>query len=747
MSALTIYCTAFAPLLFTQGLYAAVPASGSISAAGPTAPFTGSWTGNLTGTPPAAQGEPTCVTTQAGTVGNCDTFTLTVTGTQASWIGKRIRVRFTWTSPSTDYDMVVRRESNSIAGLQGDGTCNSQPGDCPQPFDEFAGSSGNGGTTFEEAVLSPAETGIGDYYVRSIYFAAGPADQYQAAVSVFDVPVSSGGAPVVPPTFDNYQPPDPAYPRRDDAGEPSIGINWNTGNVMTMSRLQCNRTSFEDSTSPADPVNGTNWLHATSPVLVTGLDPILFTDSITGRTICGELQGAAGTTNGVVSDDDLATATQTFQTGGPTQGVDHQSIGGGPPKPGITGREPTGSYPHLMYYASQQTAYASVATSLNGGLTYLPAVPAYTLAQCTNLHGHIKVAPDGTVYLPNRSCGGHATVVVSEDNGLNWSVRPVSTSSAGGSDPSVGIGAGGRLYLGYTNGTQRPHVAISNDHGLTWNIDVDLGALVPGGFRAAVFPQVVAGDNDRAAIFFIATNSTDPLDPVGDDNGGAGPNFKGTWYPYIGMTIDGGVTWAVVRADNDPLHPGSLNPAQQGVVCLNGTTCPGPPTVPVDTRNLLDFNEITVDSAGRVLSVYADGCNFDHSCINVNNNTADRTTNQGVARLTIIRQRGGSRLFSAFDAGSTSAPLAPYVNVQAQARVGNILIWGTPDDRGARLTKYRIYRGKAGEKEKLVATLNAKNNRFVDRRGRSDNYYHVTAVNEYGESPKISKSFAAKTGS
>jgi hypothetical protein len=736
---LVIFCSAFAATFHTGTTHAANPAAGSIAPTGPVAPFGGSWDGTLTGSPPAANGEGDCILAAPG-VGNCDDFKLTVTGTQASWVGKRVRIKFTWMSPSTDYDMTVRRESNGIAGLQGDGNCGTGPSSCPTPFDEFSGSSGAGASTSEEVVLSPSETGVGDYYVRAIYFAPNAADQYHSVVSVFDAPVSTGGVPLVPPTFDNYQPPNPAYPRRDDSGEPSIGINWNTGNVMTMSRLQCNRTTFNDSTSPADPVAGNIWFHQAPPIIASGLDPILFTDSITGRTICGELQGAGGATDGIISDDDLTTATQTFQSGGPTQGVDHQSIGGGPPKPGITGREPTGSYPHLMYYASQQTAYAGVATSLNGGLSYLPAVPAYTLAQCTNLHGHIKVGPDGTVYLPNRSCGGHAAVVVSDDNGLDWSVRSVPTSSAGGSDPSVGVGLGGRVYLGYTNGTERPHVAVSNDHGLTWNIDVDLGVLVPGGFRAAVFPQVVAGDDDRAAVFFIATNSTDPLDPVGDDNGGAGPNFKGTWYPYIGVTIDGGVTWTVIRADNDPLHPGTLNPAQQGVVCLSGTTCPGPPTIPVDTRNLLDFNEISVDATGRIVAVYADGCNFDHPCININNNTLDRTQNQGVARITIIRQRGGSRLFREFDAGSPAAPASPFVEATSQVK-GNELLWGTPDDHRSPLLRYKIYRGTPDGREKLVATVRNGVNTFLDRKGRKGDYYHVTAVNRYGESRRIAKSF------
>ena len=55
--------------------------------------------------------------------------------------------------------------------------------------------------------------------------------------------------------------------------------------------------------------------------------------------------------------------------------------------------------------------------------------------------------------------------------------------------------------------------------------------------------------------------------------------------------------------------------------------------------------------------------------------------------------------------------------------------------------QYRVYRGKAGEKERLVATIKYGTNRFTDRKGRKGYYYHVTAVNKYGESPKITKSF------
>ncbi len=560
------------------------------------------------------------------------------------------------------------------------------------------------------------------------------------------------------PTFDNYAPPPTqngvAYPRRDGSGEPSVGVNWNTGNVMTMSRLRANRTTFDDSTSPANPTT-TNWSSIAIPNIVTGLDPILFTDSVTGRTIGGELVAAGGATDGAMTDDDFITQGPNFTTGGAVQGFDHQTIGGGPPKvnandPIISARQPITSYPHLFYYASQQSAYGSVSTSFDGGVTYGTAVTAYTLAQCNGLHGHIKVSPDGTVYLPNKNCGGKAAVVVSENNGLTWNLRPIPQSTNGDSDPSVGIGAGGKVYVSYTDSFRRIRVAVSDDKGLTWKNDISLMNKVTPNLTTGVFPATVAGDNNRAAVFFLATDSTNSNNPIGTDGAaadGSDPdptdNFKGTWFPYMAITCDGGLTWTVVRADNDPLNPGVDNPAQQGVVCRNGTTCPDDGVN--DTRNLLDFNDLAVDSRGRSVAVYADGCNFDHPCINITDNSVDRTQNQSTARLTIIRQRGGSRLFSAFDPGGPAAPnLSPPVEVE-DGKKGYGLTWATPDNGGSKLLSYRIYRGEEGKKEKKIAEISAYINRFTDKKiskNKDRVYYRVTAVNKFGESPKDVKFFA-----
>ena len=104
------------------------------------------------------------------------------------------------------------------------------------------------------------------------------------------------------------------------------------------------------------------------------------------------------------------------------------------------------------------------------------------------------------------------------------------------------------------------------------------------------------------------------------------------------------------------------------------------------------------------------------------------------------------RLFKEFDAGSPSAPFAPFTDVK-EAKNGNDLLWGTPDDRGAQIINYRIYRGKNGEREKLLATVKAGLNTFTDRTAKQNGnyYYHVAAVNKYGESPLTAKTFVKKT--
>jgi len=405
------------------------------------------------------------------------------------------------------------------------------------------------------------------------------------------------------PTYALY--PAPA-PLGQSAGEPSLGVNWRTGNVMFIAGLETLRVSFDDTVTPA----AAAWQDVTYTLTgLTTLDPILFTDSQTGRTFVAQLSGPASLM--AFTDDDGATWLPS--TSGLASGVDHQTVGGGPLASGL----PSAGYPHAVYYCSQGVALAGCTLSLDGGLTFNPPIPLYTLLQCGGLHGHVKVATDGTAYVPNKSCGGQQAVVVSANNGLTWTVRPVPGSTNGNNDPSLGIATDGTVYFGFTGADGHVRAAVSHDKGAHWSAPQDVGA--PFGIQNAACPAVVAGDPGRAAVAFLGT-------PTGGNGTGTDTTFAGVWHLYIATTTDGGATWTTVDAT-----PG--DPVQRGSICLSGTTCGS-------ARNLLDFMDATVDAQGRVLVSFADGCVG--PCVS-------GPPNSDTAVGTIARQSGGPRLFAAFD--------------------------------------------------------------------------------------------------
>src|SRR5207237_87055 len=187
-------------------------------------------------------------------------------------------------------------------------------------------------------------------------------------------------------------------------------------------------------------------------------------------------------------------------------------------------------------------------------------VPIYT-SECGGIHGHVKVAPNGTVYVPNRDCGGLAGVARSTDNGVSWTVKTIPTSSTTGFlvDPSIGIGTNdvGRpngqtvstIYLGYQAENGHAHIAVSHDEGDTWGNDQDVGALAQTPVQNSTFPEVVAGDDNRVAYAFLGTtvagNYTDFVNyPV-----------DAPWHLYIATSFDGGVSYHLIDATpNDPVQ-------------------------------------------------------------------------------------------------------------------------------------------------------------------------------------------------
>src|SRR5258707_6557725 len=89
------------------------------------------------------------------------------------------------------------------------------------------------------------------------------------------------------PTFATYTAP-AALPNSSNAGEPSVGVNWSSGAVMYQSSTSTYKVSFNDSSVPAT----ASWSNVTPSSSVFNLDPILATDSATGRTWAGGLAGS-----------------------------------------------------------------------------------------------------------------------------------------------------------------------------------------------------------------------------------------------------------------------------------------------------------------------------------------------------------------------------------------------------------------------------------------------------------------------
>ena len=675
----------------------------------PTATTPVTWLGTATGggainAPLVIAGEDLC---QEGLT--CDTFTLNVGGTAADWSGKLIRIKIEWLLPLTDYDLYIHKDSNT---------------------GPLVGSSGRGATspteplTWEDTTIDPSVQGTGVYTIRTVYYAATAADQYRGSATIEPKPAQP--PPPVPsteaaPRYQNY----PAPPEMgNSAGEPTIGVNWSTGYAMFIASLQTLRVKWDDTASPAP----ATWEDVSAPTTsIVTADPILFTDSDAGasrtnRTFVSQLLGKASAL--AFTDNDGANWTIS-QGSGINSGVDHQTVGGGPYARNIDGTLKGGAiqrpgpngqiYPHAVYYASQDVGLAEIARSDDGGFTFGVAIPMWTLAQCDGLHGHIKVAPDGTIYVPNKSCGGKQGVAVSTDNGVSWTISTVEGSTPGDTDPSVGIGADGTVYFGFADGDGRARVAVSHNRGASWEHVQDVGAAL--GIQNSVFPAVVGGDKDRAAYFFLG--STTP----GAGGRNTDRSFPGTWFGFIATTYDSGVSWVTVNATpNDPV--------QRGVVCTQGTGCPD------GTRNLLDFNDVTIDKEGRVLAAFADGCvtadcirgvdrNNDGILANADNDLTDKAT--------IIRQTGGKRLFSAFDPPANARPEPPLL-VATRDNDTVSLAWSIPEAGSSPITGYKLYRGVEGGAEALLASFGADVNSHLDTdAGAANYYYRVTASNANGE--------------
>lgn len=649
-----VFAVLIAALVATPAAWAAQPASGTLSENVTQISWTG---GPLSSTQSADCGSPDSP--------ECDHFELNVVPPP---YGFAVEIVLTPTG-ADDYDLQVWGPGGNVVG-----------------------SSGNPPGLAETVILvNPAG---GTYTVSAApYLVLLSYNATATLVEGADPPPPPGSSTERAPTYANYVPPNGLG---TSAGEPTLGVNLESGATMFIAGLETLKVDFEGCGSPQNSTwNDVSFLTTG----ITTFDPILWTDQELGRTFVSQLLPSKISLM-AFTDDDGETWTPS-QGAGINSGVDHQGIGGGPFSPDNPVGPLDAGYDHAVYYCSQDVAMAECATSHDGGLTFGLAVPIYNLTECGGLHGHPKVAPDGTVYVPNKNCGGAQGLARSDDSGLTWSVETVPGTSGGETDPSIAVGAAGTVYIGMANGDGHPMVAVSHDRGETWSNVQDVGTDFK--IKNTVFPAMIAGDDDRAAFAFLGTDA-------GGNATGEDPNYPGVWYLYVSHTYDAGATWKTVNAT-----PG--DPVQRGTICTAGTTCGG-------TRNLLDFMDVTVDEDGRVLVGYADGCVG--SCIRSH-------PNSGTELATIARQVSGKRLYAAFDVDAAPEPTNPAATLADGGGVD--VSWAEPEDNGSSIHTYRVFRRDlSGGGPELIATLGGTARAFSDADGNGGFVYSVTAENASGVS-------------
>lgn len=358
----------------------------------------------------------------------CDDYALTVTlpsGYAAAHPNAALKFTLSWGdtgSGQSDYDLYVFKTPRADCSPN-----NCTVTDGSQAADYQSASGANP----EVATGNPVFDGTNTYTVVVVPYT--PTNEI-VTVKVELLPGSGGGGGGGP--FGGADPTTPGVPRyqifyaptgssaEPGNGEFNIGFNPLTKRIMTMNSGPVWRLTPGEVQVPSKPeCCEALWEDKSALTTNMGLDPILWTDQKTGRTFATNNTAGA---NFVYAYTDAAPP---FNDGDlwveagvspPNGGADHETIGSGPyplvnglPNPLIN---PT-NQGEAVYYCSQDiVGPAACQRSDTLGASYGPGVPAYTGSGpegCGGLHGHVHVAPNGTVWLPVNQCNSRQGGVVS----------------------------------------------------------------------------------------------------------------------------------------------------------------------------------------------------------------------------------------------------------------------------------------------------------------------------------------------
>ena len=359
--------------------------------------------------------------------------------------------------------------------------------------------------------------------------------------------------------------------------------------------------------------------------------------------------------------------------------------------------------PHRLLLLAGHRAGASAPPASTAAAPSAPAVPIYNLTQCVGIHGHVKVAPDGTAYVPNKNCGG--------SQGRRG--QPRQRPDLDGEDRArqrVGeLGPLGRhrrrrhrLLRLHRTATATPISRSRTTRGDTWTDIQDVGT--PFGLQNIAFPAVVAGDPDRAAFAFLGT-------ATGGDLGGEDPTFPAVWHLYVAHTYDGGA------------HLGDRRTRRRTIRCSAARSAPPAPPAAAPATCSTSWTPRSTPRAGSSSAMPTAAS----AAASTAAPTAARRWRRSPASPAA---RGSTRPTTC----RSAYPAAPYV--QATQSGGTVHVtWSTPDDHGAPILGYHLSRRPAGGSMEQFLGVGADVHSYDETPPAGTQSYSVKAVNAQGESP------------
>ena len=565
----------------SKAVQASTPAAGSISPNGTNVVWQGLVTGGV------SANETTCV---EGT--NCDTFKLTLTGTEEDWAGKIVNININWLNPANDYDLYIHKGENCPAN-----------GPCEGPV---VSQDGNGSPSTQEAgSIDPSSTGTGVYLVRLVTFAAAPGDPFTGTASVGPEPPGRKANYIKDGiTFSHNVTVKAPVARRD--GEPSNRTD-KFGNHYT-------------SAIRGVPAGVDLWYFDLRPGSLT-YDPYMRNpiyrgqpDSFTQQSATalgadggGDVDLAVGfDSNDPVAPPVLAYSSlvaANISTGKSTdRGATFQlnpagNVTGGVPVDDRQWLEFHGENTVYLLYRTIAPTIAMVQRSDDGGFTYGPATVVGAIGQVGYLDVH---QASGAVYVSGSTgqvCVGRPASVSAAPTSYTCTQVAETNENAANIFFVVKVADDGRKWLNPTTNTQEEvgtaYVIYSN------GFKTFLRHSIDGGRTWSNRVRVSDGSNTRTSLF--------PWIDTGPTQGSVGI----VWYGSASAVNNDDANWQVFYAQSfnaDEEVPSFRQVTASDHFIHAGNISTGG-TLGTANRNLIDYFQVSFDPTGAAVISYTDDHN------------------------------------------------------------------------------------------------------------------------------------------